>query len=36
MQRLLEEKDKRIENPTREVERLDMFAHDFKNVRLSR
>jgi len=32
LQRLLEEKDKRIEDLTREVSRLDMFAHYFKNV----
>jgi predicted RNase H-like nuclease (RuvC/YqgF family) len=32
MQRLLDEKDKRIEDLTREVSRLDMFAHYFKNV----
>ncbi len=33
-QRLLEEKDKRIEDLTREVSRLDMFAHYFKNVEI--
>lgn len=32
MQKLIEEKDKRIEDLTREVSRLDMFAHYFKNV----
>lgn len=32
LQRLIEEKDKRIEDLTREVSRLDMFAHYFKNV----
>jgi predicted RNase H-like nuclease (RuvC/YqgF family) len=32
IQRLLEEKDKRIEDLSKEVERLDMFAHYFKNV----
>jgi len=31
-QRLTEEKDKRIEALEREVSRLDMFAHYFKNV----
>jgi chromosome segregation ATPase len=29
---LIEEKDKRIEDLSKEVERLDMFAHYFKNV----
>lgn len=32
MQRLLEEKDKRIQDLTREVETLNVFAHYFKNV----
>ena len=32
MQMLLQEKDSRIQDLTREVERLDMFAHYFKNV----
>jgi hypothetical protein len=32
MQRLLEEKDKRIDDRTREVETLNAFAHYFKNV----
>jgi len=32
MQRLLEEKDKRIDDLTREVETLNAFAHYFKNV----
>lgn len=32
IQRLLEEKDKRIEDLSKEVERLDMFAHYFKNI----
>jgi|GEM_PF-3372175 len=31
-QRLIEEKDKRIEDLTKEVEMLNMFAHYFKNV----
>jgi predicted RNase H-like nuclease (RuvC/YqgF family) len=31
-QRLIDEKDKRIEALEREVSRLDMFAHYFKNV----
>ena len=34
IQRLLEEKDKRIEDLSKEVERLDMFAHYFKNVEI--
>lgn len=32
MQKVIEEKDKRIEALEREVSRLDMFAHYFKNV----
>lgn len=32
MQRLLEEKDKRIDDLTREVETLNAFAHYFKNI----
>ena len=32
IQRLLEEKDKRIEDLSREVERLDIFAHYFKST----
>lgn len=32
LQRLTEEKDKRIEDLTREVETLNVFAHYFKNV----
>ena len=32
LQRLTEEKDKRIEDITREVETLNVFAHYFKNV----
>jgi len=32
IQRLLEGKDKRIEDLTREVETLNLFAHYFKNV----
>lgn len=32
IQRLLEEKDKRIEDLTREIETLNLFAHYFKNI----
>lgn len=32
MQKLLEEKDKRIEDLTREIETLNLFAHYFKNI----
>jgi hypothetical protein len=34
LQSLMEEKNERIKNLTREVERLDIFAHYFKNVEI--